>query len=790
MKGKNDISKFAKDQMSIWPLAAQNYRALKKAQTRTMDVNGLSVKVQYNPCRISSSTCTEDPEEIRSRKCALCQENRPVLQQPLPFEGRKGRKYDILLNPYPIFPRHLVVVAEEHMPQSIWKSYVDVCDLAHHFTDYVFFYNGPRAGASIPEHLHFQACPRGLMPLENDVDSILDILSSQPSDGGVPNGEETPKVPQSLVADIQYITSVQEAQLFHYKRFSRGIFILRARTSKSLAKLFYRLVDCAPLEEGESEPKLNFLTWYKSFDEGASRPLGNTHGLANFEYRAIVCLRASHRSRHYFSTGDDNLAMSPGCADMAGLFIAPREEDFKKLTPALLEEMVDDVAVSPQAEKDIIWRLTRTQPTIQVGIMNAPEIGFEILSDGAGLQKVEYKEGKISYNGALYDELFFEAQTPSSMFASPTFVLHNVKIGIGFHWEREQEQTFAGALRFIVHDGGVQAINVIGVEDYLLSVIGSEMSPSSSLELLKAHAVISRSWVMSQVSSRADAHVDVPDGVDSVPSLVTHLSSEVMPSLEEAPEEGDAQFIRWFDHDDHTAFDVCADDHCQRYHGLSMAVGTNIRQAIDQTWGLILSYDRKICDCRFYKCCGGVTEKFSTCWEDIDHPYLQALPDTPDHDPDGKCFCDIDDENILGQVLNGYDLETKDFFRWKVEYTRDEISDIVRRRSGVDFGTIRDLVPIERGPSGRISKLKIVGERKTLVIGKELIIRRYLSESHLKSSNFTIEWTPDDRLILEGKGWGHGVGLCQIGAAVMSCRGYTYTQILSHYYPGAKLFSI
>ena len=266
--------------------------------------------------------------------------------------------------------------------------------------------------------------------------------------------------------------------------------------------------------------------------------------------------------------------------------------------------------------------------------------------------------------------------------------------------------------------------------------------------------------------------------------MVTKLSADRASSGED---NTSGEYIKWFDHDDHKNFDVCADDHCQRYQGLSMAVGENVRKAIDRTWGEVLTYDGKICDCRFYKCCGGKTELFSTCWEDKDYPYLPSLPDTPDHNPEGHSFCDTSDESILSQVLNDYDLETKDFYHWKVEYTREEISDLVRKRSGIDFGTILELIPLEKGPSGRIWKMKIVGTLRTMVIGKELIIRRWLSDSHLKSSAFTVSWTDDDRLILDGYGWGHGSGLCQIGAAVMAYSGYTYSEILQHYYPGSEL---
>jgi len=766
MREQDILDKFVRDQLSVWPLAAANFRALKDAQTRELPVGGLTVRIQHNPARIRSSAAKVDKASIEARSCFLCADARPKEQRTLKFEGRKGRKYDILVNPYPIFPGHLTIARDRHVDQSIWKCLTDMADLAHHYTGLTVFYNGPRCGASAPDHMHFQACPRGMLPLENAVDRQLDT-----------HGE-----------DLAFLTSVKEAQLFHYKKFTRGVFVLRARTSKSLAKLFYRLLDCVPTPEGETEPMFNLLMWYKSL-AGGRRPAGNTHGLAAFEYRAIVLLRGAHRSHHYFDEGPDHLTMSPGCADMAGLFIAPQAEDYAKLDSRLLTEMLSEVSVSPAIEKDVLWRLTRSQQTLQVGILSGKEIVFEIISDGAGPQKVSYQEGKINYNGVLYDELFFEASTPSTLFAEPTFILHDVVIGVDFHWERRQSQQFAGSLKFIIEKNQVVAVNVIGVEDYLLSVISSEMKATAGLEFLKAHAVISRSWVLAQIAHRAhptrSAGIDFKE-LNNVPALVTSLEQrrETVPAGGEAADE--TVIEKWFDHSDHKHFDVCADDHCQRYQGLTLAIGKTVRQAIDQTWGEVLTSDGELCDARFSKCCGGRTELFSTCWEDKDEPYLVSLPDTPDHG-DGDPFCDTQDETVLRQVLNDYDLETKDFYRWTEEYGVEELSALITRRSGIDIGTLTALEPLETGPSGRIKKLRIVGTKQTLTVGKELMIRKFLSESHLKSSAFTATFTPDGKVRLDGRGWGHGVGLCQIGAAVMGSRGYSYREILSHYYPGAQL---
>ena len=743
------IHKFTGDQLSRWPLACDNFRALKNVRVREMEVGGLKVKLQFNPARMISSAAKLSKEDIAKRRCFLCRENRPPEQIMMKFDGRKGKKYHILVNPYPIFPDHLVIAADRHVDQSIRNRYVDMLDLARKYQGYIFFYNGPKSGASAPDHHHFQAAPAGLVPLVEDMDS----------------------------QDYTYLTSIQDAHLYHYNKFTTGVYSLRAETAKSAAKLFYRLLDCAEIHEGETEPRFNLYSYWK-----------------DGEFRSVVIFRSRHRSHHYFSDGPDHLTMSPGCADMGGVFIVPVEEEYDKLTPELLSEMVQEVSISKEDESRINERLTRTQPYLQVGIMSAKEIEFEILSDGAGPRKAVFREGKIEYGGALYDVLYFEEPNPSTMFAEPSFVLHGVTIGVNFHWERREDQKFAGALKIIVENGRLTAVNVVGVEDYLLSVISSEMSATASEEFLKAHAVISRSWVMAQIAaSSKEKKVDVPEGVNDVPSLVSYLDAAM--SHEEKQEQ--TEYVKWYDHEDHKHFDVCADDHCQRYQGLTRATGKTVRKAIDSTWGQVLKYDGELCDARFSKCCGGRMERFSTCWEDRDMPYLQPLADAPGHG-DGHCFCDTQDKEILSQVLNNYDQETVDFHHWSVTYDRDVLSELVARRSGMDIGRIKALEPLERGESGRIYKLRIVGEKRTVTVGKELEIRRILSESHLKSSAFEPvcldasgaevsseeAWTV---LRLDGCGWGHGVGLCQIGAAVMASEGYSYKEILSHYYPGTEL---
>ena len=434
-----------------------------------------------------------------------------------------------------------------------------------------------------------------------------------------------------------------------------------------------------------------------------------------------------------------------------------------------------------------------------VGILSGKEIGFSfpkefISSDGiaiCGIQQAVYRKGKICWQEKEYDELSFTPQQDTSSF----FELQDVTIGINFHWERKEVQRFKGELKIIVEDDRLTAINIIPIEDYLTSVISSEMSATASLELLKAHAVISRSWLLNKLK--------VANGKLKVimhPDNTANFELSTLPS----------QLIKWYDHEAHKNFDVCADDHCQRYQGITRTSTPQAIEAVFATRGEVLMYEGEICDARFSKCCGGAFEEFQNCWENVKHPYLigqrdskteTRLPDlTKEVEADKwirtspAAFCNTHNKQVLSQVLNNYDQETTDFYRWRVCYSQQELSELIHKRSGIEFGKIIDLIPVERGTSGRLVRLKIVGTLRTLIIGKELEIRRTLSSSHLYSSAFVVdkEYKEDEkeipsRFILTGSGWGHGVGLCQIGAAVMGEQGYKYKEILSHYYPGSAI---
>ena len=433
----------------------------------------------------------------------------------------------------------------------------------------------------------------------------------------------------------------------------------------------------------------------------------------------------------------------------------------------------------------------KEEPIVSVGIVSASKLLFSLNapytvcgSQRCGKQVVELSEGRILWENALYDELLFEPTDAQS-----SFTLEDVTIGVNFHWERKEAQTFLGKLRFIVQDNNICAINELPVETYLTSVISSEMSATSSLELLKAHAVISRSWLLAQMEQRKAKNNNV----------------EKQPSFFKTNEE----IVRWYDREDHKRFDVCADDHCQRYQGITKAANKHVVEAIQQTAGEILTSHGEICDARYSKCCGGAVEEFQYCWENIKKPYLQALPDTlPDSTPlpdltdeavarqwilsSPDAFCNTTDQKVLSQVLNDFDQETTDFYRWNQTYSQAEVKQLLEEKLEVQFGDIIDLVPLSRGKSGRIYRLKIIGKERTLIIGKELEIRRALSKSHLYSSAFIVEKADikdgvPQKFIIKGAGWGHGVGLCQIGAAMMGKQGYRYEEILLHYYKGAEI---
>ncbi|MCC8088197.1 MAG: SpoIID/LytB domain-containing protein [Rikenellaceae bacterium] len=420
-------------------------------------------------------------------------------------------------------------------------------------------------------------------------------------------------------------------------------------------------------------------------------------------------------------------------------------------------------------------------PVIDIGIFTADKImvefkgGYRSNDDGRGYS------GLVEFTA---EEIEGEIKIVPSDKQNSSFIIKGVLIGKGFHWERPEDQEFRGIFKIVPETGQITAVNCIHLEDYLKSVISSEMNAGAHPESLKAHAVISRSWLMSQLKSKAK------------------------PELTSIPVCTDTEIIKWFDREAHDNYDVCADDHCQRYQGITKVYMSQAVEAVEATRGVVLTYGGEVCDARYSKCCGGISENYENVWENNPRQYLRAVSDspTPEHphpdteeklkewiDSSPDVFCNVADKEILSRILNDYDTETDDFFRWKVEYGQYELSELLKNRTGVDFGTVTGIIPVERGDSGRIIRLEIIGSERTMTIGKELFIRQALSESHLYSSAFYVDKTetPDGmRFILHGAGWGHGVGLCQIGAAAMAEKGYGYKKILEHYYPDAIVENI
>ena len=721
------LQRFFNRQLERWDDARKRYHDLRNVKTRELVVGASSIQVQWNPARMVSTGASIDKQTIQERPCFLCEQNRPKEQ----FKKSIDSQYDLLVNPFPILPTHFTIPSVKHRPQLIREAYGEIHKLLEEYPELMVFYNGPKCGASAPDHAHFQAGTSGRLPLQKSWKRLSHNLT-------------------------QIISLNDDENISLIEDYPCPALLIRSRSQYGDEQLFLRLYEALPQHEDESEPMMNIVSWRK--DE---------------EYYSVVFLRGKHRPDCYYAEGADQFIISPGALDMAGLIITPRQEDFERLTPEKALGILSEVSLSKDQLQQVIDHLkanaqvstlnsqlsTEKEPTITVGIVSAEKISFVLNGDYmakgesiTGPQTVEFCEGGIVWRGTQYRNLTF---TPQASEAS--FTLNDVTIGVNFHWERQQKQTFEGTLNIVVEADKIVAINELPLERYLMSVISSEMSATAPLEFLKAHSVISRSWVLAQMEKR-HRH---KDGADSFFSFI----------------KKDDEIIRWYDREDHTIFDVCADDHCQRYQGITMASNPHVAEAITETRGQVLTYEGDICDARFHKCCGGDTEEFQYCWEDAPKPYLMSF-----HDP----YCNTNDQHILSQVLNDYDQETPDFYRWTVEYSRAELSELIARKLNADFGEIQDLVPLDRGKSGRIWRLKIVGTKKTLTIGKELEIRRALSETHLLSSAFDVE-QQGDRFILKGKGWGHGVGLCQVGAAVMSFQGKTYDEILLFYYRGAEI---
>jgi len=722
--GDSSVMRFFNRQLQTWDEVRQRYRDLERVETKELVTDTFEMEAQFNPARIRSTGAKIDAKSIAERPCFLCAKNRPNQQMHRIIGGR----YELLVNPFPILPVHFTLPTLKHQPQRILPMIGDLLRLAQKNSDLTLLYNGPHCGASAPDHAHLQAVKSGVLPLQ--------------------------RAWQRLSRNLVEVFKIDEDEgIWQLAEYPAAALVIKSHSAETSERLFKQLYHCLPPAPDDTEPMMNIISW-----------------TTGEELITVVLPRKKHRPACYTAEGDAQYIISPGAVDMGGLIITPREEDFRRLTAEVVMTIYQEVSLTDEQMQQVVEQLKNSEykestvklkeePSVTVGIVSGQKIHFSLnapyIAKGEkilGDQTVEFSEGGILWNGNQYRELTFMPQQPDASFS-----LYDVTIGVNFHWERKETQVFLGTLKLVVEADKITAINELPVEQYLASVISSEMKATAGVELLKAHAVISRSWLLAQMHRRQE-NQEQKNGFFSFIKK-------------------DDELIRWYDREDHTIFDVCADDHCQRYQGITKQTSPAVEKALKATRGQILCYDDEICDARFSKCCGGVTEEFQYCWEDTPKPYLVSV-----NDP----FCNTNDKEVLAQVLNDYDQETNDFYRWTVDYTVDEISALINTKLNADFGTITDLIPLERGKSGRIWKLKIVGTKKTFTIGKELEIRRALSETHLYSSAFDVEKTATG-FRLKGKGWGHGVGLCQIGAAVMGQQGYNYEQILLHYYQNAEI---
>ena len=693
-----NIDQFFRDQLAVWPEARQRYSDLQQTQHKKVIVQGREYDIQFNPARMKSAVAKVEGGKV-DRPCFLCPEALPKEQQHIPLKAvPSGREYKLMVNPYPIVDKHFTIVSVNHEPQTLvdgsrkdafanraW----DMAYLADLLPDYLIFFNGACSGASAPDHLHFQAVPKDLVPLTH-------WTWVQQRDMGV-----TSQMPTAI----------------------------------------------------QNSDNKNVVCWTEGQD---------CHWL--------VIDRKCHRPAEYFKEGAEQVLISPASLEFCGLVPLARQEDFEKVDGPWLSSL--------------LGQCRNQEPMLHVGIMEGQQIRFSAderthalnyLGEDRMLEVLDY-----GTNRAEKHEIN-EYRTATS-----PFTLEGVTIGKQFHWEQQEDQTFQGALQVIAREGTLHAINIIPVEEYLKSVISSEMSATNNLQLLKTHAIISRSWVLRQIGSgeskveSVKGKVDCCDGESKVESVKDKV---------ECSSSADTYFRIW-DHSDHTLYDVCADDHCQRYQGITRQVSPLVAQAVEETRGMVLvDNEGQICDARFSKCCGGKSELFSTCWQDVDFHYLQPVDDP---------WCDTKEEKVLRLVLNDYDQRTLDFHDWEVSFSQQDLTELINRRIAAEYpdfvplDLVTDIVPIKRGPSGRIFELRIVANNRTITLGKELLIRKALSESHLYSSAFEVIKSQDSAsasitFTLKGKGWGHGVGLCQIGAANMSQNGFDFQQILSHYFVGAKI---
>lgn len=747
MKPMNHLlEQFYNKQLRAWPEVAERYRTLHTLSVKRLYHEHSTPRIILNPARAGSvlarvpEVTAEPATQPAPRPCPLCKQNRPDRQ--LALSGKPMHGYTVLLNPYPIFDRHFTIVANHHEPQRIEQRLQHLLHMALLFTDYTLFYNGPAAGASLPEHAHFQAVPQATLPLQ--------------AEG---NDTRCEVVARHRTAALWLITDATGPH-----------FTIESPQVAHAQVLAERLLDCIGADA------LLMINIVARHTTGGGIHL-NIHP------------RRKHRPQAFYATGAERLTVSPASAELEGVISTVDPETFERLTAHNLNALLAEVRISTAQAEALAARVRQkgTPYEVSVGILTAKSISMNLITPfvcrthpgdepvGAdeprltGNQIAVCRDGAIWFAGRLHSALHLVPATPQTARCR----MHGIIIGKEFHWQQKKTQEFMGRWSIVVEGNKLLAINHVDAEVYLQSVVSSEMSATAPVELIKAHAVIARSWLVRMLEKRPKPQpAHRPDAV-------------------------------WHEAGEHTRYDVCADDHCQRYQGIHPNLNADVVQAVKDTRGEVITYNGEVIDARYSKCCGGRTEVFATAWADEEHPYLlpvtddehnTLLPDEGDEDyhrlyiyarPDA--WCNVKSAEVLARSLNDFDQSTRDHFRWQVTYEADELSQLIRTKLGHDLGRIIALNPLHRGPSGRIDRLQIVGTKQSIIIGKELEVRRALSATHLYSSAFVVETEgepdmPPTLFRLIGAGWGHGVGLCQIGAANMAANGYHYHHILTHYY--------
>ncbi len=753
-------------QESAWPELRQARDAWFACRYREVPLGTFRVRLEYNPARETSVAAPVDPASVRRRPCFLCPAQMPPPERGLPVDGG----FALFLNPFPIFYPHPVVIHRDHRPQALDACLPAMLPLARRLAGrYSLLYNGPRCGASAPDHLHFQAIPRFSTPIEADVRHLTE---------------------PALAAHRRTLPDMAGAAAFTIADYGRTVIVLESGREDALRLAIAALLRRLPADGTGTEPLVNLLLWY---DEPG--------------WRACLFPRRRHRPACYAAESAAGVLVSPGAIDLAGVIITPRQRDFDGLDAPAIAAIFREVCLplneisgltaapgvarptAPGAavEPDVRVGLVEARPIVDVVLAGAWRLGDRAVPPGNHTARAE--AGAVHLDGT--NGSFVEAGVLRLDPADRTvgrFQLRDVTIGADFHWERREDQTFAGTLELQPDGAGtLAAVNGVPLESYLESVIASEMRADAPLEFLKAHAVISRSWALAQLAARARPG---------------HLPAAAYPPLA-------GRRWNWTDRARHDRFDLCADDHCQRYQGLARADRPAVKQAIEATRGLVLAVAGQVLDARFAKCCGGMSEAFASAWGDVPVAGLEPVRCAPDgiapapdltveaaatdwirNEP--EAYCRTRDRRVLQRILPDFDLETGAFYRWTLDVERTELEAVIRRKTGWDPGELLELAPLQRGHSGRLVRLLLVGTRGHLLLGKELEIRRALSPSHLYSSAFVVE--PEGgaggsprRFRIRGAGWGHGVGLCQVGAAVMAVQGAGHADILAHYYRGAEL---